>query len=83
MGAIFMIAYTLIAVGGGVALNPDWGILRKNTNFRFAHKWIGRVLVALSWVICVQGFLKMQSKEVLQQGLFGLPLLIFGFYCLL
>ena len=83
MGAIFMIAYTLIAIGGGVALNPDWGILRKNTNFRFVHKWVGRFLIAVSWVICVQGFLKMLPNDLIKQGLFGAPLLLFGFYCLL
>ena len=78
-----MLGYTGLAIFGAVALNPDWGIMNKNTTLRTIHKWTGRLLTLLSWVVCVLGLIKMQPSQTVVQILFTAPLLYFGFVTLL
>lgn len=82
LGAFVLVMYTLLAVGGALALNPHNGILRTNQTVRFYHKWGGKGLTFLAWTSCVLGFTTMESNVYIQGG-FILPLLIFGFYVLL
>jgi hypothetical protein len=42
LGAFVMVMYTLIAVGGAVALNPHNGILKTNRTVRYYHKYGGK-----------------------------------------
>lgn len=83
LGAAFMIVYTIFGIGGGIALNPDWGLLRRNNTVRFIHKWLGRVLMYMSWALCVQGLLKVAPDNVILQVAFVVPLLAFGYYTLM
>jgi hypothetical protein len=83
MGFALMVTYIAAGLGGLAALHPDFGFLRKNNSFRLVHKWAGRVLAATSWIICVQGLLKVAPDNYILQAGFVLPLLFFGFFALL
>jgi len=82
LGLAVTVSYLMIGLFGAVALHPDWGVFRTNKLYRSAHKWGGRALTAASWYCCVLGFMTMQS-ELWKQALFGVPLVIGGFYVLL
>lgn len=55
LGALVCVGYLLLGVGGAVALNPDFGIMKTNKTVRACHKWGGRILTVLSWLCCVFG----------------------------
>jgi cytochrome b561 len=82
VGIAVLIGYFSLAVVGSVALNPDWGLLRTNKTVRFAHKTGGRALTAAAWFCCVLGFVTME-KDIKYQLLFGIPLLVAGYFILL
>lgn len=82
IGLAVMVGYTALALVGAVALHPDFGILKRNNNVRFLHKWAGRILTALAWSACVLG-LQSMGKDQYTQAAFAIPLLIMGFYVLL
>ena len=81
-----LVGYTALAIFGGVALHPDWGVFKGNQLMRAAHKWAGRLVTALAWGTCVLGLRSGNMYNDVPeyvQGLFMLPLLLFGFYVLL
>jgi hypothetical protein len=82
LGLAVLVGYFMIGLFGAVALHPDWGMLKKNNMYRSAHKWGGRALTAASWFSCVLGFMTLQ-RELWKQLLFGVPLVVGGFYILL
>ena len=47
LGAFVMVMYSLIAIGGAVALNPHNGILKTNKTVRYYHKYGGKGNVML------------------------------------
>lgn len=55
LGFAVMLSYFGLGLAGGVALHPDFGIMKTNKTIRFAHKWGGRVVTMLAWTCCVLG----------------------------
>ena len=55
LGAFVMLGYTGLALFGGIALHPDWGVFKTNQLFRKIHKWGGRFFTAAAWICCVLG----------------------------
>jgi len=51
LGVAVLLIYFGIGIAGAVALNPDWGFLRTNQNFRKVHKIAGRVATAAAWTV--------------------------------
>ena len=83
LGAAVMVANLGLSVFGLAGLHPDFGVLRTNKLVRFMHKWSGRVIVGLSWVVCVLGFVRMSDDNMLYNAAYTIPLIIFGGYFLL
>lgn len=82
VGLAVMVGYIGLAVVGAVALHPVYGIYtRQQTWVRFAHKWGGRAVTALSWVCCILG-LQSMGKAFWIQAAFSIPLLFFGLFVL-
>jgi hypothetical protein len=82
IGCGVLLGYIGLGLFGSVALDPQWGQFKTNKTFRAIHKFAGRVMTALAWVVCVLGFATMQ-KELWKQAVFGVPLLIAGYFVLL
>ena len=55
LGVGTLLGYLGVGIFGGVALHPDWGLLKTNQSLRALHKWAGRVTTALAWYVCVLG----------------------------
>lgn len=83
LGFVVLVGNLGIALFGAVGLNPAWGIVRTNKTLRAVHKWAGKALVALSWVVVVLGILTMQKTNVAMQAVFCVPLVVFGWLVLL
>mmetsp|Transcript_8105 Transcript_8105/g.8258 ORF Transcript_8105/g.8258 Transcript_8105/m.8258 type:complete len:210 (+) Transcript_8105:18-647(+) len=82
LGVLVLVNFLCFSIVGGVLLHPDWGLLKTNKTIRTFHKWGGRAFTATAWACSVLGFITMQ-KSLALQIVFGLPLLIGGFYVLL
>ena len=80
-GLLCLVLYFGIGLVGFLGLHPDFGFLKTNQNIRFAHKWAGKVAVAIGLLSLIFGFGKVQ-ENIFIQALFGLPLCVFGYYCL-
>ena len=78
MGTIVVIVFAVYATIGALVLNPEWGYLNKNRDFRFFHKWCGRILLVFTWITCFVGFGEIESG-IFYQILFALPLTYFGY----
>lgn len=83
IGAMVMISNLGLTVFGLAGLHPDFGFLKTNKLVRFLHKWSGRVIVGLSWVVCVLGFVRMSDDNILYNAAYTVPLIVFGGYLLL
>lgn len=81
LGAAVCIGYILLSIIGGIALHPDFGIMRTNKTIRLAHRYFARVTTAAAWVSCFLGYQKLQDDTMYQLAL-GLPLLIIGVFVL-
>merc|ERR1719223_1976327 len=71
LGAGVMVANISLALFGLATLHPDFGILRTNKLIRFMHKYSGKLGVALSWVVCVLGFIRMSDDSLLYNAIFS------------
>ena len=83
-GKFGMLVITLnfaLAAMGAVALNPDWGFLKTNKNFRSIHKFFGRAITTAAWLSCAFGFMTVE-KDVYRRFAFFLPLLGMAYYVL-
>jgi hypothetical protein len=83
-GFLIICAYAPLPLFTGAALWPDLGLLRSNQTVRFAHRWGGRVLLALAWVTClfgIAGMLKLDKpnhgNEIVALGMFA-PFVVFA-----
>ena len=82
LGAVCMLGYIGLGLFGSVALDPQWGMLKTNGFLRKAHKLSGRVVTWLAWTTSVLGFTTMNGTGS-ESLVFGFPLLVFGYFCLL
>ena len=80
-GLLCLVLYFGIGLVGFLGLHPDFGFLKLNQNVRFAHKWAGKLAVTIGLLSLIFGFGKIQENMFIQ-ALFGLPLCVFGYYCL-
>lgn len=83
LGLLVMLGNIGLALFGYVGLNPDWGMFKTNQLVRACHKYGGRVIIALSWITCVLGFMPMTSGNLAYQVAYGAPLVLLGFFLLL
>ena len=58
-GLLALAGYGLGALGGWVALHPDFGVARRNAAFRRAHKWSSRGATAVALGSIVSGWSKL------------------------
>jgi hypothetical protein len=82
LGAAALAGYLALGIFGSVALHPDFGVLRSNSFVRTAHKYGGRAMTALAWIVCVLGVASMGTSLVFQAA-FSVPLLVAGYFVLL
>ena len=82
LGLGVMLGYLGLGLFGAIGLNPDWGYVNKNKQLRAIHKFSGRLVTFMAWMCCVLGFQTME-KNILYQGLFAVPLLVFSYFVLL
>ena len=82
IGAACMAAYIGLGIFGSIVLDPKWGVLNTNKTLRQIHKLCGRLVTWLAWTTSVLGFTTMHGTGI-ESVIFGLPLLVFGYYCLL
>ena len=82
LGAACMVGYIGLGLFGSVALDPQWGLLKTNSFLRTVHKMSGRVVTWLAWTTSVLGFTTMYGTGT-DSYIFGVPLLVFGYFCLL
>lgn len=61
LGVVVMLGYLGLGAVGLLALHPDFGFLKTNKTVRFAHKWAGRAMTLLAWLVCVLGKLPLFS----------------------
>ena len=55
IGFVVMVSYFGLSLVGGLALHPDFGMLKTNKTIRFAHKMSGKIVTALAWACSVLG----------------------------
>jgi hypothetical protein len=65
----------MVSLAGGIFLHPDFGFAKTNQTVRFAHKWLGRSVVASAWITCMFGLVSLTKNPAIL-GLFLVPLLI-------
>ena len=65
----------MVSLAGGIFLHPDFGLAKTNQTVRFAHKWLGRSVVASAWITCMFGLFGLTKNPAIL-GLFLVPLLI-------
>ena len=82
LGALCMAGYVGLGLFGSIALDPQWGILKTNGLLRKVHKFSGRAVTWLAWTTSVLGFTTMHGTGS-ESLVFGVPLLVFGYFCLL
>lgn len=58
-GLVALGGYTLGALGGAIALHPDFGIANKKQPLRLAHKLMGRASTASALAAIVSGWYKL------------------------
>ena len=80
-GMLVILLNFALAAMGAVALNPDWGFLKTNKNFRSIHKYSGRAITAAAWLSCAFGFMTVE-KDVYRRVAFFFPLLGMAYYVL-
>lgn len=77
MGIITIACAVGPAIVGAVFLHPDFGIDKTNQQFRFAHKWFGRIVIASAYVTGFLG-LKHMTSDILVLLTYAVPLMILG-----
>lgn len=55
LGLVAILGYIGLGLFGSVALDPEWGMFKTNQTFRALHKFAGRLMTALAWIVCVMG----------------------------
>jgi hypothetical protein len=77
MGIITVACAVGPAIVGAVFLHPDFGMDKTNQQFRFAHKWFGRVVIASAYVTGFFG-LKHMTSDIWVLLTYAVPLMILG-----
>lgn len=74
-GIITIAAAVLPAMAGVVFLHPDFGIDKTNQTYRFAHKWLGRIVMTSAWITVFFGLMKLTS-DIKILAAFAVPLVV-------
>jgi len=74
-GIITIAAAVLPAMAGAVFLHPDFGIDKTNLTYRFAHKWLGRIVMTSAWITAFFGLMKLTS-DIKILAAFAVPLVV-------
>jgi hypothetical protein len=81
-GLVILVLYGSLALVGMVGLNPDFGVFRTNKTVRFVHKWLGKMVSVLTWIVMIWQFITFSPNTIAKVCL-TLPLAAFGFYAML
>ncbi len=78
LGLLVLVGSIFLAVVGAVALDPDYGMFGTSKNIRFLHKYTGKTLALLSFVVIALGVIKMEKDKPIVQVKLNLIIILHG-----
>lgn len=77
MGIVTIVSAFGPSIVGAVFLHPDFGIDKTNQQFRFAHKWFGRLVISSAYITGYLG-LRHMTSDIWVLLTYAVPLLVLG-----
>lgn len=66
LGVVILLGSLIPMLVGIIFLHPDFGVDNTNQLKRTFHKWLGRLIISLSWANCILGLMNLTDDRFIQ-----------------